>query len=87
MRKVFLLAPPDEMTHNRMMKREPNRQIYIDVLRKMTPENRLNKSFELNELAKNLLRHGLRSRFPEATDAELGVRLRRRIDKCHNQNY
>ena len=47
-------------------KPRPNRQLYLDALGRTTPEQRLLKAFELTELSRELLRVGLRQRFPEA---------------------
>jgi hypothetical protein len=64
-----------------------DRQRYLNVLRRMTPAQRLAKAMELSELGKRLFRHGLRRRFPEATDQELHAIYLKRIAKCHNRNY
>lgn len=53
----------------------------------MTPAARLRKAFELSEFAKTLFIHGLRRRFPDATDAELKTIMHQRLDRCHNRNY
>jgi hypothetical protein len=68
-------------------KSKPNRQRYLDVLRRMTPGERLAKAMELSELGKSLFLHGLRRRFPEANDQELHAIYLKRIAKCHNRNY
>ena len=52
------------------MKPQPNRQRYLDVLRSMTPEQKLLKAFELSELSKASFIEGLRLRFPDATEDE-----------------
>ena len=53
----------------------------------MTAEERLRKAFELGDFARQLFRHGLRRRFPDLSEAELGRLIRRRLDKCHNRSY
>jgi hypothetical protein len=60
---------------------------YIEILRKMTPEQRLAKAFELTELSKALFRQGLRRRFPEMQDDEFEKLYRKRLDLCHNRNW
>jgi len=40
-------------------KRRPNHQLYIEALRRLTPEERLLKTFELTELSRELFRAGL----------------------------
>ena len=44
----------------------PNHHLYLDALGRTTPEQRLLKAFELTQLSRELLRVGLRQRFPEA---------------------
>ena len=68
-------------------KPRPNHQLYLEVLRKMTPEQRLLKAFELSEFTKTLFKHGLRLRFPDATPEELHQIFLRQLAKCHNTNY
>ena len=48
------------------MKPRPNHKIYINVLRKMSPEDRLHKAFELSEFTRRLFIHGLHKKFPDA---------------------
>ncbi|MDD5747696.1 MAG: hypothetical protein PHP64_01365 [Actinomycetota bacterium] len=61
--------------------------VYIQTLRRMTPEAKLLKSFELYDFAKECFLHGLRKRFPAATDDEIMVIYLDRIERCHNRNY
>ena len=44
---------------------------YIKIMRKMSPEDRLRKCFELNELTKGLFLAGLKNRFPDLSDKEI----------------
>jgi hypothetical protein len=69
------------------IKERPNHRIYIEALRRMTPEERLLKAFELSEFAKELFLAGLRSRFPDLPDERIKKIYLERIDKCHNRNY
>lgn len=66
-------------------KPRPNHQVYLQALRRLTPEQRLLKAFELTELSRELFRAGLRRRFPEADDAELQRIYLERLEKCHNR--
>jgi hypothetical protein len=66
-------------------KPRPNHQIYLEALRRMTPEQRLLKALELTELSRELFRAGLRRRFPEAGEAELQRIYLERLEKCHNR--
>ena len=68
-------------------KPRPNHRLYIEILRRMTPEQRLAKVFELTELAKAAFLHGLRRRFPDLSDSELRELYLKRLDKCRNRNY
>lgn len=68
-------------------KERPNHQRYLQVLRSMTPEQRLLKAFELSAFAKELFIHGLRQRFPDASANEFQKILLARLEKCHNRNY
>lgn len=69
------------------IKARPNHKLYIAALRKMTPEQRLLKAFELSEFSKQLFLHGLRKRFPEKSEAEVMKTYLERLNKCHNRNY
>jgi len=66
-------------------KPRPNHQLYLEALRRLTPEQRLLKAFELTELSRGLFRAGLRRRFPEATEEELERTYLERLEKCHNR--
>jgi len=68
-------------------KPRPNHRRYIETLRQMTPEQRLQKALELSAWSKALFVHGLRQRFPDLSEAEFQQLVRQRLDKCHNRNY
>ena len=68
-------------------KPHPNHQIYIQALRRMSPEQRLMKAFELTEFSKALFIQGLRKLHPELSPREFHELLLTRLDKCHNRNY
>ena len=69
------------------VKKCPNHKLYLAILRKMTPEQRLLKAFELSEFSKQFFLHGLRKRFPEKSEAEITKTYLERLNKCHNRNY
>ena len=69
------------------IKERLNHKIYIQVLRQMSPEERLLRAFELSEFTRQLFVHGLRKRFPNLSDEEFKKLLLERLDKCHNRNY
>ncbi len=68
-------------------KPRPNHRIYIQALRRLTPEARLAKAFELTQMTRELFMQGLRRRFPDLSEPELKKIYLERLDKCHNQNY
>jgi hypothetical protein len=65
----------------------PNHRMHIEALRRMTPEQRLKKAFELTELTRRLFLHGLRKRFPDMPEDELRRLAAKRIRACSNRNY
>ncbi len=67
-------------------KPRPNRQLYLETLRRMTPEQRLLKAFELSELAQELLRAGVRKRYADAGDEEWQRVYRERLERCQNRD-
>lgn len=68
------------------MKAQPNHQAYLRILRRMSPEVRLRKAFELSTFSRGLFLHGLRRRFPELSDEQLQELARQRLEKCHNRS-
>jgi hypothetical protein len=68
-------------------KPRPNHRRYLEILRGMTVEQKLQKVFELSEMTKSLFREGLRKRFPDVTEEELHRIYLERLEKCHNRNY
>lgn len=69
------------------LKTEPNRARYLAVLRSMTPEQRLAKAFELSEMTHDLLREGIRRRFPDASEAEVQRIYLERLERCRKRTY
>jgi hypothetical protein len=68
-------------------KARPNHRLYIETLRRMSPEQRLAKAFELGEMSRGLFRTGLRARFPDLSEAEFHRLYLERLEKCHNRNW
>ncbi len=64
-----------------------NHMEYIRILRRMTPEQRLLKAFELTDLGRRLLMEGLRRRHPRLDAAQLRSLYLERLARCHNRNY
>ena len=69
------------------IKKRPNHKRYIQILRNMTPEERLMQAFELTEFSRELFKAGLRIRFPDMPEDELKKLYLERLGKCHNRNY
>ncbi len=67
------------------LKKQPNRALYIDALRRMGPESRLAKAFELSEMTREAVRSGLRQRHPEKTTDEIEALVRERIERCRKR--
>ncbi len=65
-------------------KPRPNQQLYLEALRRLTPEQRLLKAFELTDLSRDLFRAGLRQRFPDASEGELQRMYIERLTACRN---
>lgn len=63
----------------------PNRTLYLEALRRMTPEQRLLKAFELTEQSHELLRAGVRHRFPAASLAEQQRIYLEQLERCRNR--
>ena len=68
-------------------KPRPNHRRYLEVLRRMTAEERLRKAWELSETARELFRTGLRRRFPDLPEREFRQLYLKQLAKCHNRNY
>ena len=64
-----------------------NPDVYILTLRKMTPEQRIKKMFELTEMTRSLLKRGLEIQFPDKTKEEIHEMYLKRLMECHNSNY
>lgn len=69
------------------IKPRPQHKLYLQTLAKMTPEQRLNKVFQLSAMAKELFLTGLRKRFPEKNEQEIKEIYLERMTKCWNRNY
>lgn len=68
------------------LKPQPNRRIYIDALKRMTPEQRLAKAFELSDMTHEALRVALRARYPQAGQEELEVIYLESLERCRKRN-
>ena len=69
------------------LKPQSDHRIYLATLRRMSPQQRLAKAFELSDNARQLFRDGLRHRFPDLSEEELQQLYLNRLALCHNRNY
>ena len=69
------------------LKKRVNHRVYLMALRGMTPQERLEKAFELSEFSRKLFLYGLRRRFPDLSNEAVMKIYLERLDKCHNRNY
>ncbi|MCI0621955.1 MAG: hypothetical protein L0387_09835 [Acidobacteria bacterium] len=69
------------------IKPRPNHRKYLELLRRMSPEQRLLKAFELSDFTQALFLEGLRSQFPNPSATEFKRLAAERLRKCHNRNY
>jgi len=60
---------------------------YIEILRNMTPQQKIDKIFELNKLGDDLFRAGLKKRFPNLTKEEFNKLYKSRIEKCYSRDW
>lgn len=63
------------------------REQQTEVLRRLTPEQRLLIAFELSENSRMIFREGLRILFPDLSEQELAALFVERLDLAHNRNY
>jgi hypothetical protein len=69
------------------IKPRPNQERYREVLRRMTPGERLRKACELSDWTRKLTLAGLRRQHPDASEQELRARLLARLQKWDNSNH
>ena len=69
--------------HSRM---EPNRKQYVEILRKMTGEQRMRIAFELFEMAKDIMIEGMKAQNPDIKAEEIQKEVVRRMMRCHRRN-
>ncbi|MEW6623959.1 MAG: hypothetical protein AB1420_12665 [Bacillota bacterium] len=69
------------------IKERPNHRIYLDALKKMTPEDKLKKVFELSQLGRDLFILGIQNRYPALSETEVKKIYLERLKQCYNRNY
>jgi hypothetical protein len=65
---------------------EPNRKQYIEILQKMTGEERVRIAFELFEMAKNVMIEGMKAQNPDIEAEAIQKEVVRRMMRCHRRN-
>jgi hypothetical protein len=68
-------------------KPRPSHQRYLEILSRMTPQQKIEKMIELTETGRSLMLQGLRMRFPDKSEDEIRKLYLERLDKCHNRNW
>jgi hypothetical protein len=53
-------------------------RIYIELYRQMSPDEKLQRTFELSEALRSTCEAGIRRQYPEASDREVFLRLTQR---------
>ena len=69
------------------IKPRKNHKIYIQVLRNMTPEQRIMKTFELSKLTRELFIYGLHKRFPDLSEDDIKKLFLECMKKCWKRTY
>jgi hypothetical protein len=82
-------TPIEPATAPRKLLRQPrpNHQVVLRAYRAMTPEQKLQEVFKLNELGLELMRAGLRARHPDLDEAALQRAYLRMRARCHSKSY
>lgn len=60
---------------------------YIKILKKMTPQERLQRALELSDLTKSLFITGLKMRYPDYSEKDIKNLYIEKIYKCHSSDY
>ncbi|MDI6740382.1 MAG: hypothetical protein QME74_08475, partial [Candidatus Edwardsbacteria bacterium] len=64
------------------LKDKLQRREYLEVLRKMTGEQRMRLGFELHDLSIRLMQDGIRDRHPEYDERQIQQEAARRLLRC-----
>ncbi len=78
---------PDDSADVGTKKPRPNHQQSLQILRSMTPQQKLAQVFKLNKRTLKLFRTGLRRRFPDLDAAAFEKVYLQMRERCHNRNY
>lgn len=61
--------------------------VELEVLRRLTPTEKLRLCCDLSDFTRKLFRIGLRRRYPAISEEELQQRFLEGLQECHNSNY
>ncbi len=81
------LSPDSRPSPVPARKPRPNHQRTLQILRAMSPQEKLAQVFKLNERTLELMRIGLRRRFPDLDEAAFQQVYLQMRERCHNRNY
>jgi hypothetical protein len=81
------LSPGSGLSSEPARKPRPNHQRTLQILRAMTPHEKLAQVFKLNERTLELMRIGLHRRFPDLDEAAFQQVYLQMRERCHNRNY
>jgi hypothetical protein len=62
-------------------------QVYLEALRRMTPQQKLDRIFEMTDNANKMLYDNLKNTFPGLSEKDLKKLYLKRLDLCHNRNW
>ena len=60
---------------------------YIKILKRMTPQQRLQRALELSDLTKSLFITGLKLRYPDYPEEDIKNLYIEKVHKCHHFDY
>lgn len=70
-----------------LKKPRPNHQQRLQIIRSMSPREKLQQVFVLNERTLKLIRIGLQRRFPDLDEAAIDRLYLQMRARCHNRIY
>ncbi len=68
-------------------KKQPNHALYLQIFRRLTPEQKIEKASQMAQLGRELMASGIRNTHPDMSELEVQAIVRRKLEACHNQNY
>jgi len=68
-------------------KPQPNDRQYLEALRRLGPDGRMRKCFELSDMVRRQFIQVLRERYPDATQEEFRAIVVKKVLEWSNSNY